>query len=104
MDLRQAAIDAMAGRKWYEGAVRVQLRYLSPEVGSAPALHPYLNGILDTLGGSHGPSFIYLPIVYLDDCQAVICELRGGNSLTERYEVEIEFLSELLPWQQANPK
>lgn len=42
MDLRQAAIEAMAGRKWYEGAVRVQLRYFNSEIPSMSALHPYL--------------------------------------------------------------
>ena len=43
----------------------------------------YLSGVMDTIGGSHGPSFIYLPIVYLDDCQVVDCALRWEVTPTE---------------------
>lgn len=49
---------------------------------------------MDTLDGSHGPSFIYLPAVYLDDCQ-VVCSLgsyRFGRE--EHYQVEVEFLGD----------
>src|SRR5260370_34120325 len=44
MALRHAAIDAMAGRKWYEGPVRLRLHYLGPENGMASGLLPYLDG------------------------------------------------------------
>jgi hypothetical protein len=87
----------MAGRKWYEGGVRVDLLYLSSEYDSVPGLHPYLNGILDTVGSSHGVTFIYLPIVYLDDVQVVQSSLSREIASTERYEVQIEFLADPLP-------
>jgi hypothetical protein len=83
----------MAGRKWYEGAVRLELLYLCPQGGSVPELHPYLSGVMDTIGGSHGPTFVYLPIVYLDDCQVAESSLRREIAPTESYEVTIEFLS-----------
>lgn len=94
MALRRAAIDAMAGRKWYEGDVRLDFIYLNPEHGSLLGAHDYFGGILDTLGGSHGPSFVYLPIVYLDDCQVVESRLRQRVAPTEGYEIEIEFLGD----------
>lgn len=97
MALRRAAIDAMRGRKWYEGAVRVDLLYISPEHGSVGGLDSYIGGILDTMGGSHGPSFIYLPIVYLDDVQVVESAFRRGVASAESYEIEIEFLIDSLP-------
>lgn len=95
MALRGAAIEAMAGRKWYEGGVRVDFLHLSPEQGGVIGPHDYFGGILDTIGGSHGFTFIYLPIVYLDDSQAIKSTLRREVAPSERYEVEIEFLSDL---------
>lgn len=95
MALRRAAIDAMTGRKWYEGGVRVDLLYLSPEHGGVIGPHDYSGGVLDTIGGSHGFTFIYLPIVYLDDSQVVQSTLRRELAPSERYEVEIEFLRNL---------
>jgi hypothetical protein len=94
MALRQAAIDAMAGRKWYEGAIRLDFLYFAPEHGSLIGSHDYLGGILDTLDGSHGPSFIYLPVVYLDDCQVVEISLRREVAPAEGYEIAIEFLGD----------
>ena len=96
MALRQAAIDAMAGRKWYQGGVRLELLCLGPDRGSPLGPPFYLSGVMDTIGGSHGPSFIYLPIVYLDDCQVVDCGLRREVAPTECYEVSIEFLKDSL--------
>lgn len=61
---------------------------------------PYLGGIADTIGGSHGFSFIYLPIVYLDDVQVVQSTVSRGISSAERYEIEIEFLADPL---SSNP-
>jgi hypothetical protein len=90
MALRHAAIDVMAGRKWYEGAVELRLRYSGPK--EALPLHPYIDGILDTLDGCQGPSIIYLPIVYLDDCQVVGSTARWTEADTESYELEVEFL------------
>jgi hypothetical protein len=47
---------------------------------------------MDTLDGCQGPSIIYLPIAYLDDCHVVKSCLRWAAADTESYELEIEFL------------
>lgn len=95
MSLRHAAIVAMRGRKWYEGAVSVHVCCFGPKMGgSVWMLWPYIGGILDTLGGSHGFTFVYLPIVYLDDCQVVSCGGICDYDPSDHYEVDVEFLSQ----------
>jgi hypothetical protein len=89
--LRRAAIDAMAGRRWYEGLVGLYLTY---EVPDPPSIHQrnYLGGIMDTLGASQGPTFVYLPIVYIDDGQVAdtTVEIQVGPKV--RYALTIAFL------------
>jgi hypothetical protein len=92
MALRHAAIEGMGGRKWYEGPVALRLLYMGPKEGMSSGLLSYLGGIMDTLDGSQGPSIMYLPIAYLDDCQVVESSLQWIASDTESYELEIEFL------------
>lgn len=90
MALRHAAIDAMAGRKWYEGAVTLGLHYSGPR--ETLPLYPYMEGIEDTLDGCQGPLIMYLPIVYLDDCQVVNWSARWTEAGSESYELEAGFL------------
>ena len=52
----------------------------------------YVSGVMDTLDGSHGPGFTYLPIVYQDDCQVVLGEFHYIQSDETRYEVLLTFL------------
>lgn len=73
LDLRAAAISAMAGRAWSFGAVGVDLTIHSPEPPGNSYLNEYVGGILDTLDGSAGRHFTYLPVLFQDDCQ--VCEL-----------------------------
>jgi hypothetical protein len=47
---------------------------------------------MDTLDGSHGTAFTYLPIVYQDDCQVVLGEFHHVQSDELRYEVVLRFL------------
>jgi hypothetical protein len=96
MGLRNAAIKAMAGRKWYEGPVQLELLYLSPQNGSVSGQPYYLSGVMDTIGGSHGPSFIYLPVVYLDDGQVVKSGIRREIASMESYVLTIDFLADSL--------
>jgi len=55
------------------------------------SLNDYMGGVMDTLDGSSGQTFTYLPIIYQDDCQ--VCEIaskwieRPQNS----YRLEILF-------------
>lgn len=47
---------------------------------------------MDTLDGSQGPTIMYLPIAYLDDCQVVETSLKWTEADKESYELEIKFL------------
>lgn len=46
---------------------------------------------MDTLGGSHGPTFIYLPIVYLDDGQVAKVSVRAEVAPATAYELSVTF-------------
>lgn len=92
MALRRAAITAMSGRKWYEDGVGLTLTYWAPQPASLLAQR-YLDGVMDTLGASQGPTFIYLPIAYLDDCQVVYAQVAAKTADTTGYELVIDFLA-----------
>jgi len=49
---------------------------------------------MDTLDGSHAPSFTYLPVVYQDDCQVVSASVGYEPAQDDSYVVEIIFLDE----------
>jgi hypothetical protein len=83
----------MAGRNWYEGPVQLRLIYRGPESTSLSLL-AFMSGIMDSLDGCQGPSFIYLPIAYLDDCQVTQSSYCWINADTESYELEVEFLDD----------
>jgi hypothetical protein len=53
----------------YQGAIRLDFVMHAPEFEPKKTLMDYAGGISDTLDGSHGTTFTYLPIVYEDDCQ-----------------------------------
>ena len=73
--IRNAATAAMNRRAWSFGPIKLDLTI------HAPAMHPnrrlvdYMGGVMDTLDGSSGSTFTYLPIVFEDDCQ--VCD--GAN-------------------------
>lgn len=90
--LRDAAITAMEGRAPYRGPIQLNLVLQTPRFEAGKSLVDYVGGVMDSLDGSHGPSFTYLPIVYEDDCQVAA----GGSSFRpsskEYYDVVITFL------------
>jgi hypothetical protein len=92
--LRQAAIQAMGGRAAFRGAVALDLHMHAPGFERNMVFLDYVAGIMDSLGGSHGEVFTYLPIVYEDDCQVVL----GSSTLTKSddqfYELLITFLDD----------
>jgi len=94
--LREAATAAMNGRAWYLGPVAMSVTLSAPCFEEGKILLDYFDGIEDTLDGSSGRQFTYLPIVFEDDCQVAVH--RGGFIEGEKvsYEVEIEFLSNRL--------
>ncbi len=90
--LREAATEAMASRQWFLGAVGLDFIMFGPELLRWDIVNEYLGGIMDTLDGSHGPNFTYLPIVYQDDAQ-----VSAGKSLFRQapeysYKLAIEFM------------
>jgi len=91
--LRNAAINAMAGRACYREGIGINFTICSPKITNHWTLNGFLGGIMDTLDGSHGPSFTYLPIVYEDDCQVVESRWHFVEAEIESYELKIDFLS-----------
>ena len=72
VELRKEAINAMAKRAWHFGPVEINFTLFAPEFEKNKSLSDYDGGIADTLDGSSGRDFTYLPIVFEDDCQIVI--------------------------------
>lgn len=91
LDLRDAATKAMNGKKWYEGPVKINFTFYAPKLEKT--MLDYLGGIADTLDGSHGMCFTYLPIVYQDDCQIVEIGTEFVVAQETKYIVEIFFLA-----------
>lgn len=83
----------MQGRCWSRGAVGLSLIIRSP-ARLPRSVNDYAGGVMDTLDGSSGFTFTYLPIVFEDDCQ--VC--RGSSmwlpSSCTNYTVVIGFLEE----------
>jgi hypothetical protein len=52
----------------------------------------YLGGVMDTVGGSAGSSFTYLPIVFQDDCQVCDGASQFGEAEEWSYSLVFEFL------------
>ena len=90
MALRKSAIDAMHGRTWYAGPVKLEFILHTPKLERE--LVDYLGGIMDTLDGSHGFTFTYLPVVYQDDRQVCQAEMRFQESPDIYYNVKVTFL------------
>jgi hypothetical protein len=88
--LREAAIEAMDGRECYSGGIRIELRLHAPELERR--LSDYAAGIEDSLDGSHGPTFTYLPIVYQDDCQVCEWSMLYIRTTETFYTLHITFL------------
>lgn len=99
--LRQAAIQAMSGRAPYRGAVGLDLVMHAPEFEKNRTLTDYIAGIMDTLDGSHGVGFTYLPVAYEDDCQVAAGRSQFHPSTCEFYELTIRFLSEISKGEQS---
>ena len=89
VELRNEAIKVMGGRTWYDGAVQLNLTLNAPSLDRN--LSDYVGGIEETLDGSHGMTFTYLPIVFQDDCQVSSIEAKFVKSDETGYIIEIEF-------------
>lgn len=91
MTLRKAATNAMAGRAWYFGPVALDVSIFSPAHLGSLSLNDYIGGIMDTLDGSSGQTFTYLPIVYQDDCQVCEIQTRWTEGPRDSYRLDVRF-------------
>lgn len=94
--LREAAIRAMDSRAPYRGPVKLDFDMHAPAFEVGRALIDYTGGIQDTLDGSHGMEFTYLPIVYEDDCQVYAGRSTLIRNSNEFYELRIMFVGEMV--------
>jgi len=91
LNLRIAAKKAMGEISYHKGPVEINFHYVRKN-GNKP-LWNYLSGICDTLGGSHGFTFHWNPIVFLDDCQVTKIRMTQEYSKTkDKYFLEVKFL------------
>lgn len=90
--LRDEAIKAMDGMAWYFGPVQLYFTLYALELTSKRTLSDYLAGIEDTLDGSSGDQFTYLPIVFEDDCQVASVKSVFQKSEDTWYTLVITFL------------
>ena len=82
----------MHGRAWFFGPIRLELTIYAPELHRRRRLVDYGGGVMDTLDGSSGATFTYLPIVFQDDCQVCDGKWRWIKSDDAKYRVVITFL------------
>lgn len=90
--LRDAAIKAMNGRAWYFGAIELDLIIYNKEGLNRANFVEYIGGVMDTLDGSRGVHFTYLPIMYEDDCQVCKSNYSYQESANPWYELVVRFV------------
>ena len=89
--LRDVATKEMAGRAWSDGAVSLSLTIHATDFEKNRTLNDYLACVLDTLDGSHGEAFTFLPICFQDDSQVCSADCRIFDSQEQFYEIVIRF-------------
>ncbi len=89
--LREAASNVMDGRSWLDGAVTLEMKIYYIQLDPQMTPNDYLGGVMDTLDGSHGPNFTYLPIIYNDDCQVWNSTVELIQSKENKYDLKIRF-------------
>jgi hypothetical protein len=83
--LRSTATSVMAGRAWVFGPVRFYLVVRCPRSLNYYEMALYQGGVMDTLDGSSGHTFTFLPIIFEDDCQITEGTGRWVESSVESY-------------------
>ena len=86
--LRQASIEAMGGRAPYRSAIGLDFVMHAQELEKSRSLIDYIAGIMDTLDGSHGCEFTYLPIFFEDDCQ-VWANKKGQSRIKSNFTLTL---------------
>lgn len=80
----------MGKRKYHEGPVSISMRYIRAQ--GEKSISDYISGICDTLDGSHGFTFHWPPIVFLDDCQVEKIAIKQEVGKKDEYFLEIDLL------------
>jgi hypothetical protein len=89
--LRSVATKAMAGRAWVFSPVELHLVIRSPDPLDHHVLNDYLGGVMDSLDGSSGFTFTFLPIVYEDDCQVYSSSTTWEFAEKNNYTLHVVF-------------
>jgi hypothetical protein len=90
--LRKRAIEVMAGRAWSSGPIGMEFVLFAPARPVKPTMLDFAAGIEDTLDGSSGCTFTFLPILFQDDCQICKSHSQFEYSAETRYRVAVTFL------------
>lgn len=90
--LREAGILAMNGRAWSHEPIKMDFILYAPAFEEGKNLNDYIGGIMDTLDGSSGGSFTYLPVIFEDDCQIATGHSSIVNSVDVKYSLCFEVL------------
>lgn len=90
LKLRKIAKKAMGKRNYYLGPVSIEMKYIRKK--GKKKMWDYMSGIFDTLDGSHGFTFHWTPIVFLDDSQVVTTRMEHKTGERDEYFLKIKFL------------
>jgi hypothetical protein len=82
----------MDGRAWYSGPDHLDLEVNCPQNLRTRLIADYLSGVLDTIDGSHGFTFTYLPVLIEDDCQVDHAHCWYRDSPEVGYSLKCTFL------------
>jgi hypothetical protein len=85
----------MAGRAWSFGNVELNIQVCGEQKLLDKSLTDYMAGIMDTLDGSSGTQFTFLPIAFEDDCQVSKASVALVDSAELGYRVQIVFGSNI---------
>ncbi len=80
----------MGNRAWYFGKIAMEITLFGSPDTAIHTLNAYMGGICDTLGGSSGLTFTYLPIIYEDDSQI------DSLSITWQRDTDVHYCIRLL--------
>ena len=83
----------MDGRAWTSQQIRLHTRITAPAaLRERHTALGFVSGIMDSLDGSHGRSFTFLPVVYEDDCLVNGFCVQWTDHSNPAYEIDVEFL------------
>lgn len=89
-------MHAMGGRAPFRGPIQLDIVMYAAQFEPKLLSADYMGGIMDTLDGSHGSSFTYLPVVYEGDCQVCSGKFQLFADQDEHYEIRVTFRDETI--------